>query len=224
MSEYTKIVKPITLHPHIPNKDEAICTVCGGIGWLNDNDKYIVRCNSCNDGIVFRCKYCNEPMKKEGYTWKCTNPNCNYEELEAKVREQRQANIEKERHDKAIHYTIDNVPKECIDFLYSDNYGYDEGFFTDLEKLKDYCTDNDVEFPDYVWCTKINPFKLDATDFIYRALEDEDRYEDAYERVDEKELNKLQIACDEFVKAHNGLLDIYDIDYKHSLELVTKGE
>ena len=55
-------------------------------------------------------------------------------------------------------------------------------------------------------------------------LQIEDSYEDAYEHVNEKELEKLQIAYNEFVKAHHGFLDTYDIDYEHSLELVLKGE
>lgn len=47
MGEYTKITKPVTLCPHTPNYGEDICPVCGGIGWLNDNDKYIVKCPNC---------------------------------------------------------------------------------------------------------------------------------------------------------------------------------
>ena len=111
-----------------------------------------------NNGIVYKCKYCKSLMKKDGYNWKCTNPNCNSEELSAKEWQQKQENEENIRHSKAIHYTIDDVPKESSEWFYSDKYSDNEGFFDDIDKFIDCCKDNDTEIPDYVWRTKRVPF------------------------------------------------------------------
>jgi hypothetical protein len=221
MSELVKITKPITMMPHNPkDNNETICPVCGGIGWLNEDDKWIVKCEHCNNGIVPKCVYCGQPMKLEKYSWTCINPNCDCEKINAKIYEDQKIEEEKNRYNKAIHYTINNVPKESSEMFYSDEYSYNEGFFDDIDELIDCCKDNDAEIPNYIWCTKRILFQLDATDFIDNALEDS--YEDAYEHVDKKELDKLQIACDEFVKAHHGFLDTYDIDYSKCVELNLK--
>ena len=215
-TELKCVDRPITLKPkEVINSNETLCPTCGGIGFMLQDDKWLVPCKNCNNGIVPKCKYCGEPMllnKPNGYTYKCSNPNCDYDKLEAIEYKNKQDENELNRFNKAIQYTFDNVPKDSIEFMYSDSYGYNEGFFNEIEELEDYCYDEDIAMPKYVWCTKPIRFSLDGWDLVERALEDS--YEDASDNVDGDELKELQNACDKFCKNHKGFLDSYDIDYR----------
>lgn len=191
--EYTKITKPITLQSHIPtDKNECECPICGGIGWLNNNDKYIEKCPYCINGIVKKCEYCGQPMIFNSY------------------------NKETERYNRATHYNINSPEINNMDWFYSDLYG-DNGYFSEIGDIIDYCNDRNEKIPKYIWCTKIIPFSIDATDIIDRCLEKS--YEDAMDNINDKELNKLQTACNNFVEAHHGRLDTYEVDYTKCIDL-----
>lgn len=75
---------------------------------------------------------------------------------------------------------------------------------------EDYCSDNDVEMPTYIWRTYKKELGMDAESIILNALEE--WYEDAFDRVNDKELSLLQAALDNFCK-NCGVGNCYEVDF-----------
>ena len=69
----------------------------------------------------------------------------------------------------------------------------------------------------YVYGTKRISPSYDAQDVINSMLEES--YEDAVDRVDGDETEKLQKAIDNFVANHKGSLDWFEADYSIVIEL-----
>lgn len=192
--------KPIHITQKVPKENEQLCHKCDGTGWLyieNDNgEKYISKCSDCYDGILTLCDRCGKP--KRGM---CMDSEC---------RVKREAEAELNRFNKAKKYTCKNCPKESCEMYYSELYDYNEGYDYTLDWIDDYEKDNDTKVK-YVWGTKRIPFTLDCDSMIEYALEES--YEDTIDRINDEERAKLEVACDEFVKAHDGSLDTYNVDY-----------
>lgn len=192
--------KPIHITPKFPKENEQLCPKCDGTGWLyieNDNgEKYINKCRDCYDGIITLCEKCGKP--KRGI---CMDREC---------RAKHEVEEELNRFNKSIKYTLDNCPKESCEMYYSELYDYNEGYDSFLDWIDDYEKENDTKVK-YVWGTQRIPFTLDCDSMIEYVLEES--YEDAYTHIIKEERAKLEIACDEFVKAHNGILDTYSVDY-----------
>lgn len=199
--------RKISITPKTLKENEKHCDKCGGTGWMyveNENEKYIERCTVCDDGIIHICPDCGNETGKSTY---CGNELC-----------WNKRNKEKELklYEKANKYTLDSVPKEYCEYFFSDIYGYDNGYFDNIDSLEDYCKDNDIDIPKFIWGTSKKELSIDAYDVVDRALEE--WYEDAIDRVDDKELEKLQAALDDFCK-NCGVGDCYEVDYKVCIEL-----
>lgn len=192
--------KPIHITPKIPKENEQLCNKCDGTGWLyieNDNgEKYIEKCRECYDGIITLCEACGKT--RHGI---CIDSSC---------RAKRESEEELNRFNNAKKYTLENCPKEYCEFYYSDLYDYGEGYDSNLDWIDDYESENGEKVK-YVWGTSKITFSLDCDCMISNALEE--TYEDACDRVIEEERVKLEKACNEFVKAHNGILDSYCVNY-----------
>lgn len=185
-----------------PKENEVVCDMCHGTGWLINKEKaYFTQCNNCNHGVLNVCKECGD-ISKNTMCWKLA------------CRKKREYENEIIRKEKAKKYTLENCPKESCEMFYSECYDYDEGYDSNLDWIDSL---DEEDKPSYVWGTSRVKFSLDAYDIISNAIEDS--FEDAFDRVDELALNKLQIACDEFVKAHDGRLDVYYVDYDVCIEL-----
>ena len=195
-----------TILPKTPKENEALCPHCGGTGWMIDKERGILeKCPKCYNGIIKLCECCGSPLDRYG---QCKEEKCKM------LKEQEK---ELERYRKAKHYTLETVPKESVCMLYSDSYGYNEGYFTEIEDLEDYCDSEYTCKPSYVWGTVAIPFELNAYDIVQRALEDS--YEDAFDNVDNEALKDLQDAMDKFAKAHSDILTTYYIDYSVCIDL-----
>lgn len=115
----------------------------------------------------------------------------------------------------------DNVPRESCEYFFSDSYGYDNGYFDDIDSLEDYCKDNDVEMPKYIWGTYKKELSMDAESIVSNQLEE--WYEDAFDSVDGNELSLLQAVLDDFCK-NCGVGCCYEVDYKVCVVLRQESE
>lgn len=195
--------RKISFSPKVPKENEKLCDECGGIGWLYveqaDSSKYIEKCHNCDDGIVHICPECGNETGRSSW---CNNEMC---------RTDREYKAEQNRYDKATKYTLKNCPEDSCKMFFSDDYGYDNGYFTDLDSLEDYCNDNDIPVPKYIWGTTEKSLSMDAESIVVNALEE--WYEDAFDRVDDTELRELQVALDKFCD-NCGVGRCYEVDYK----------
>jgi hypothetical protein len=74
-----------------------------------------------------------------------------------KCRELRDAEDEQKRLEKAVRANYKDVPPESKKMMYSRIYPYNEGYFKDIDDLLEYCQDNGVFVPPYVWSTINHP-------------------------------------------------------------------
>lgn len=202
-----------TILPKTPKENETLCPHCGGTGWMIDIERGLLEnCGHCHGGIIKLCEYCGNPLNSYG---QCKDERCKTNREKERVLKQQEKELERCR--KAKHYTLETVPKESVGMLYSDSYGYNEGYFGEIDELEDYCDSEEITTPTYVWGAKAIPFGLNAYDIVQNALEDS--FEDAFDRVDADELQKLQNAMDEFCSYHGESLTTYYVDYNVCIDL-----
>jgi len=118
---------------------------------------------------------------------------------------------------KAQHYTITTVPDKYSEVFYSDDYKYDNGYFRELEELEDYCYGENEPMPSYIWGTEVTPPELNARDIVKLALGG--MYEDASVWINDKALERLQIAMDKFYEEHGDNLTSYCVNYNICIDL-----
>lgn len=201
--------RKISITPKTLKESEKHCDNCGGTGWLyveNENEKYIERCPLCDNGIIHICPECGNITGKS--TW-CNSKSC---------RRKRDEESNLRLCEKAIKYTLGNVPKESCEYFFSDVYGYDNGYFSDIDSLEDYCKESNIDMPKFIWGTTQKELSMDAGDIVSDELEE--WYEDAFKRVKNDELLKLQLALDNFCE-NCGVGTCYEVDYKVCIELVS---
>lgn len=200
------IGKKIELLPRIPKENEKLCETCDGIGWLYEKGKgYIEKCPDCySSGILHLCPICHQPVRG-GF---CTNEGC---------LKQRNEDEEKRLLNKAIKTNYKDVPDENKEMMYSDRYPYNEGYFTELEELIEYCNDEEIPLPEYVWSTQKITLSIDAESIVESACEE--LHEDAYQNIIGEQ--ELQDFLDIWCSKQTGV-DAYSVDYKYAIMI--KGE
>lgn len=190
----------IELMPNTPREGRALCTECDGIGWLqSDNEKTIVKCSKCYDGLIYVCPDCGE-SKFAGY---CNSQQCKEKREKEMVLKEYQNFINSKK----------LRPEEYDENLmvYSDDVdGYDDGYFADVYDFIDYCEDNDIEIPHYIHGTTAQTFFLDIESAIDSALEE--MFEDSYSMIDKKSFSELKLAVDKFNKANESIKTYYKDD------------
>lgn len=98
--------------------------------------------------------------------------------------------------------------------MYSERYGYNEGYFSDIEDLEVYCEDNELEMPKYVWSTDIVEISMDAKSFAETACEQS--FEDAIDQISDEEIEDLQEFLDEWCARQTGTRS-YAVNYKYAI-------
>jgi len=196
-----KITEKIQLLPRKPNDGEVLCGRCGGIGYLiNKECGYIDRCAECyGTGSKSVCEICGQP--KWGM---CENRECRAEI--DKRNEQR-------LFDKAIKCEMEETPIAFIEMLYSESYGY-EGFFPDIEDLLEYCKNEEIDIPEYVWATQKVKLSLDAYGILENACEE--LHEDAFSNL--TDIEGLQKLLDKWVDTQGGQSTYYPY-YKYAIKI-----
>lgn len=187
--------------PNTPKENQKLCEMCDGIGWLrNDKKGMIEKCPECFNGIIHVCPICQSKMNGL-----CMSESC---------QDLREFHKEQKRLEKAIIGDFSEVPPESMEMLYSERYGYQEGFFSEMDELLEYCEENDVDVPEYVWSTTKRGISISADDILEQACEE--LHEDARDRlVGEDELQKF---LDEWCKKQAGA-ESYEVDYKYAIRV-----
>lgn len=195
------IGEKIEILPKTPKENQKLCDRCGGTGWLYDRERgFLEPCRDCYNGVIDLCPRCHNP--KRGI---CINREC---------RDFFDKQSEQKRYDKAIKVSFDDAPKECKEMLYSECYGYNEGYFTDVEEFIDYCQDNEIEIPKYVWGTeKIKPF-VSADSIVEDACEN--LHEDAYSNI--CGIDELQEFLEKWWGKQSGI-DTFLVNYEYAILL-----
>ena len=195
------IGQKIELLPKVPKENEKICNICDGTGWLYEKDKgYIEKCPECYSGVIHLCHICKQPIRGI-----CTNGECR------KLKDEKE---EKRLLSKAIKVNYNDVPNKSKEMIYSDRYPYNEGYFTDLEELFEYCNDEGIYLPDYVWSTQKITLSMDAGSIIESACEE--LHEDARDNITGE--NELQDYLDTWCSKQTGV-DTYCVDYKYAIKV-----
>ena len=178
---------------------------------MNSKEIKAYQCEKCGSSYIDKnvadkccqpklCEDCGCEIPKNHYYIVC-------DECRAKSEEKK----ELDRYNKATKYTFESAPKESIEYVYNEKYPHNEGYF-------DYDEGDDLEYNiKYVYGTKRISPTYDAWDIIESMLEDS--FEDANDRVNDEEIDKLQQAIDTFVKNHNGCLDWFEVDYSVVINL-----
>jgi poly-D-alanine transfer protein DltD len=115
---------------------------------------------------------------------------------------------------KAIKSTYDNVPNKQKEMLYSESYEYNEGYFSDIDELIEYCEENESEVPKYVWSTTKNTLSIDACNIVEQACEE--LHEDAYQNVTDEQ--ELQDFLDKWCDKQSGV-DTFMVDYEYAISI-----
>ena len=209
-SEYIQNLVNANLRKDLHDNEE-ICPHCHGTGLVISDNPYglsddpdktigafpyehqaISFCPYCFNGIVHRCEHCGQIISK-GYL----KHDCQ------KQREIDAAELEKKRSEQL--YRAQFAPPEVLDqsyFFYSDDYGNDDGYFSDWDEFFDYWHENGEtigdERPEFVWATYPVEMHIDARDIVSNATEE--LYEDAYDDVDNKKIKELQEFLDKWCK------------------------
>lgn len=88
---------------------------------------------------------------------------------------------------------------------YSDYYGYNKGFFKNINDLIEYCEDENIVIPKYVWACDELPVTINADDILYHACQE--AYEGAIDNL--KMVDELNQFCNEFNEANNHIITYY---------------
>lgn len=170
---------------------EVTCYKCGKCGLVYHVREWAERC--CKPK---KCERCGTEIPHKAFYTLCD-----------KCREEKRKEEEQRKFDKAQKYTIKDVPPERCEMMYSDVYGYNEGYFSEIEELEDYCYDNDVEMPDYVWCTSSDQISIDAVSLVENQCED--LHEDALSWIGDKDIQELQTFVDDWCAKQTGTRTFY---------------
>lgn len=205
--------------------NEEICPCCHGTGLIivdnpyglsDDPNKQIGNfpynhqslsfCPNCYNGIIHRCELCGDVIRRGFLKHDCQA------QLDANRRE-----FEKKREQALIDAPL--APPEVLEkshFFYSDDFGYNDGYFYDWFEFFDYWRENRDnnrdERPKYVWATEPVDMSIDASDIISNATED--LYEDARDDISDSAIKELQNFLDNWCKSCGVRTTYYESKYK----------
>lgn len=200
-SEYIQNLINVNLQKDLCD-DEEICPHCHGTGLIvadnpyglsNDPNKQIGHfpykhqaisfCPHCYNGIIHRCKLCGHTLPKGRLKHDC--------EQQQKLDEIEYAKKQSEEYRKAP-IASQEIEEKC-DCLYSEEYPYNNGYFSDWDEFFDAWAsehDTDDEKPEYVWITEPVKMHISAQNIVESATDD--LYEDAIEHISSEDIHKLQ--------------------------------
>lgn len=205
-SDYVQKLVNISLKKDLYDNEE-VCSFCKGTGLVIAKSPYgltsdpnkttmfpyshqsLTFCPHCFNGIIHRCKLCGEIIER-GYT----KHNCEQQrELDRKEYEIRRANKLKEAE------LISPTMLKDMEYFFSDDYGENDGFFTEWEDFFEYWSSEHEptdQKPEYVWSTESVEMSMDAGQLIENATED--LYEDAYYNISDTKIKELQEYLDKW--------------------------
>ena len=184
---------------------EVTCYKCGKCGLVYHVREWAERC--CKPK---KCERCGVEIPHNAFYTLCN-----------KCRAEKEREEELHRFEKARKYTLKSAPPERCEMMYSDSYGYNEGYFSEIEELEEYCEDNDIIMPDYVWCTSSHQLNIDIDSVV--ESECEDLHEDAYEWIAQKDIDELRTFVNRWCEKQTTTRTFY-VDYSAVIVLNKKNK
>jgi len=137
----------------------------------------------------------------------CDNPEC---------REKSEQEAENKRYVKAVKCSHVECPDDKKEMMYSESYGYNDGYFTDFDDLIEYCESEDIPVPDYCWSTTQIDMSMDADSLIDSAYKE--LYEDAEDNISDEDRKELQNFLDKWCEKQSSI-SAYSVDYKYAIKV-----
>lgn len=139
---------------------------------------------------AYQCGVCkNTYLDKESAEKCCTPKFC--EDCGVELKPWWYRTICKPCHEKRQFNNAEKLtPEQWDGWVQRDGYGYNEGYFESLDDLLEYCKDEDIKPPNWVFCCELVEHKLDIDDAIETMLEE--AHEDARDYlINEDELRQF---------------------------------
>jgi len=208
-------------------ENQILCPKCKGTGLIIDDrvyglsddpnktqghfpyhTQYIASCDHCFAGVVNLCEYCGKQLPR--FHLRC---DCDKAEEARRTIEREE---EKKRMSNAKILKYDDEIAQSMGMLYSDDYGENEGYFTEWEEFFEYIYDECEANcrPKYVWGTTSYSFYLD-TDNILESVCD-DLHEDARDNL--IDVDELMMFHESWSKKQTGA-ETYCQSYKYLIEI-----
>lgn len=151
------------------------------------------------------CEDCGKEIPEKSYFRICDE-----------CRGKREQKKENDRYDKAIKCFYEECPDGERIMIYSDSYGYNEGYFTDIDELIDYCESKDIPVPDYCWSTMQIDMSMDADGLIEDACQN--LYDGAEDHISNEDRKELQDFLDKWCQKQSNT-STYSVDYKYAIKI-----
>lgn len=180
------------------NSEEIKAFKCTKCGVAYSSKEYADRC--CQPK---HCEKCGVEIPRKSYYTLCEN--CLAE---------KEIEDEKKRFEKALHVKESEANPDRCEMMYHKDYGYDEGYFCDIEDLLNYCEENDIEKPKYCYGTRSRIISLDAEAMVEEACDE--LHENAFDNIDKSEIDELQEYIDEWCKKQTGTRT-YEVDFGYAI-------
>lgn len=147
---------------------------------------------------------CGKPLER------CYRLNCRDCQLE------KERQKERARFEKAEKVDYEKYPE---DMLYWEGHVGDcgDGYFSDLDSLLDYCEQEGLDIPEYVWACTPHEFTLDAGRVLEREIERQQLYEDAFDDIPEDAKKRLQEYLSVWARELN--MRGWNVDYGRAVVL-----
>lgn len=152
------------------------------------------------------CTTCGREIPKKSYYTICDT-----------CREKKELIAERARYDKATKCLYADYPDDEKVMLYSEIYCYNEGYFSDIDELIEYCEGEELPTPRYCWSTGIIDISMDADNLIESACEE--LWEESNSQIGTEEREKLQAFLDEWCAKQTGTRS-YSVDYKYAIQIL----
>lgn len=190
------------LFPVELEENQVHCKTCGGTRWMLQDEKWLVQCPDCYNGLLKLCSVCGKPIPRSQYE----HPEC---------RPVREARAEESRLEKAEKIEPDSERARSFGMMCSESIGdcenaYFEDWYSFFERWHDLDYAGERKRPEYVWGTTTRTLSLDSYTILENALDD--FYEGALDDIGDRGYAALQTALDEWIKKY-GNVTSYDVDY-----------
>ena len=177
------------------------CSKCGrAYMFLTDAD------NCCKPKI---CEDCGKELPRNSYYTVCDS-------CKTKRWAEESDQKEKERYEKATKCEYQDCPGDQKIMMYSESYGYDEGYFSDIDELIEYCESEDIRVPGYCWSTEQINMSIDADSIIENVCEE--LFEDAESYIDNSDRKELQEFLNKWC-AKQTATTTYGVCYKYAIKV-----
>jgi hypothetical protein len=93
------------------------------------------------------------------------------------------------------------------------DYGEYDGWFPDIDSLREYCEDNDAPLPAWVFGGFWRPFRLNAENIVENECESGEHHDDMLENIGDEPVKRLQSLLDEWCATLPGGTSTGEIDH-----------